>query len=237
VRAKNDTLPALVRAMAEFHMKLRPTPGPPEPPSRGVLELLRERQEVVKRLTASKMEPVWSKMACRSVQDRYVDAHWALWNATLKTSDDTVSQAEKAAALLLSAAVNVFGCHYPVWLRGEIEEKAEPLRVTANQCRIAAVNYPRVRNQDAELADSFLRVAEYFEAQWNINVASSPFVVVDRGERDEVRTRVVALATEMQRLYGTSSYGTTAKIASAALEDDTISLTTVREWCKSHAVS
>jgi hypothetical protein len=233
MRAEPDATPALVTAMAEFNMKLHPgPPGSPESPGPRVLELLKVRTELAKRLIEKpRVQQAWSYLRRAQVQEPYVLAQWQLMNAVAKIPDDDASSAEKAAALLLHCAVNVFSGRFPVWLRGEIEQKAEPLRATASLCRTAAVNYPRARKQDAELADSLLKAAEYFEIQWKMNVRPDPFVVDRTGDRDEHRTRTRALASEMCKLYGRSNYGSLAKIASAALKDDTIGLTRVREWC------
>jgi hypothetical protein len=253
-----DAIPALVRALAAFHTNLHPGPRLfPEPPSANVQLFLKERREIVKRLTAKEMRTVWSKLARRRrVQEPYVDKHWDVWNATLQASDCTASRAEKAAALLFTTAVNVFSSprvvetndidrakwesdktivlipykETLVWTRAEVEQTAEPLRVAANQCRIAAGSHPRIRKQDEELADALLKAAEYSKTQWEFNVRFDPSIVEKSGNRDEVRTRVVALVTEMLRLYNTPLYVPTAKIASAALKDLNIGWEQVQKW-------
>jgi hypothetical protein len=239
VGLKKDALPPLVKAMATFVMT-RPA-GTLAP---GVEKLFQDRREKAERLL--KMNGFWSKLARRRVHDSNVDKHWALWNAKLGIPDESASQGEKAAALLFNAAVYIFstprvvtlkdgdGAEFEeilVWKRAEVEEKAGSLRIAAEQCRAALRHQPRVTKWGAKLADALLMAAEYFEKQYEFNVRS-PFIVERFGPRDETRTRVVQLATEMQRVYGTSSYGTTAKIASAALADNTIGLTTAREWCE-----
>jgi hypothetical protein len=246
VSAKKDALPGLVKAMAEFHMKLHPGPlGPAELPSPGVLELLRARQKVVKRLTAKEMTAFWLKLARRRrVQERYVDSHWASWNAKLEISDETASLAEKAAALLFTTAVNVFSnprvVSYQmedggpeiketlVRIRAEVEEKARWLRHAADVCSSAELCWRQAGN--TQRADAFSLVGEYFKEQWQLNVKFDPSVVEKRGERDEVRTRVVALVTEMQRLYDRPLYEQTAEIASAALKDFNIARPQVQKW-------
>jgi hypothetical protein len=167
VSEKKDAAPALVMAMAKFNMAL--PPGTPEP---GVLELLKVRTDVVQRLTEKpKMQDVLSYLLQRApVQEPYVLEQWQLMSAAMKIPDEGASSAEKAAAILLHCAVNAFSQHFPVWSRGDVEKGAEPFRVTAQCCRAAAADYPRVTKQAAELADSFLRVAEYFDEQYKLNM-------------------------------------------------------------------
>src|ERR1700722_19464120 len=108
--ATRDALPALVRAMADFHTKLHPAPRPPrlwpgqpepppEQPSQDVLDLLKKRQKIIKRLTTKQMPAFWSELARRRrIQEEYVDKQWALWNATLRASDHAATRGEKAVA-------------------------------------------------------------------------------------------------------------------------------------------
>jgi hypothetical protein len=242
VGTKKDALPALVKGMAAFIMM-----PPPEPLAPGVKELFNIRRGIAKRLL--KMNGFWPELARCRVQDPNVDKHWALWNAKLQISDETASRAEKAAALLFNAAVKIFssprvvtlrdgdGAEFEeilVWKRAEVEAKAEPLRVAAEQCRLALRYQPCVTKWGAKLADALLMTAEYFEKQYELNLCN-PYIVDEYGKRDETRTRVVALAVEMKRFYGIASHGRTAQIAAAALDDTTIGISQARKWWDSFA--
>jgi hypothetical protein len=163
VGAKKDALPALLKGMAAFVMT--PPPGPLAP---GVKELFNIRCGIAKRLL--KMNGFWSELARCRVQDPNVDKHWAIWNAKLQISDGTASRAEKAAALLFNAAVNIFSSPRVVELvdgdgakfkerlvrkRADVEKSAAPLRVAAEQCRFALGLQPQpsVTKWGAKLAD------------------------------------------------------------------------------------
>jgi hypothetical protein len=237
------SVPALVQAMAEFHAKLHPGPSPGEQPSKNVQDLLTLRRKIIERLTARNMHDVnmpevWSKLALRPrVREAYVDDNWHRWNATLKASDETALKGEKAAALLFAMTVNVFSSPWQVWIRRDIEESAELLRVLAEQCIIAArqrrmdaENYPWLRQLAAADADALLRASEHFQKQYYFNVKLDPAVVDKRGPRDHVRTRVVALVTEIKNLYGKPLLDETAALAKAALDDPDIDQDQVHRW-------
>jgi hypothetical protein len=241
------SVPPLVQAMAEFHAKLHPGPSPGEQPS--FHDLLTLRRKIIKRLTARNlrdvnMHEVWSKLALRPrVKEAYVDDNWRRWNATLKASDETALKGEKAAALLFAMTVNVFSGRWQVWIRRDIEERTELLRVVAEQCMVAArqrrmeaENYPWLRQLAAADADALLRAGDHFEKQFDFNVKFDPAVVDKRGPRDQVRTRVVALVTEMKNLYGKPLLGETAALAKAALNDPDIDQDQVHRWWNRRSV-
>jgi hypothetical protein len=262
VGTKKDALPALVKAMATFVMT---RPSGPTPIERHVDKLFQARRLVAERLL--KMNGFWSELRFRRVQQTYVEEQWKSLNTVAKIPDDGASPRDKACALLFHAAVGTFSsprvvtlhdidrAKYEadgtivlipydetlVWTRDEIEQKAAPLCIAAEQCmiaaercRIEAKNHPHLREHLA-LADALLSAGNYFEKQFDLNVKLGPSVVVGPGDRDGVRTQVVELATEMQRLYGFPSHGTTAQIAAAALDDTTIGTSQARNWWDSFA--
>jgi hypothetical protein len=231
--------------MANFEMKLVAA-GKPGP---GVLDLMEIRNEIRRRLTKKEMYVVWSRLKRRdSVQEEYVLAQWCLMKTATKIPDEGATSADKALAMLFHHTVNIFSLSAHAWIRGEIEQTAEPLRFAADRCRTVAEElrataqrHPHAGKWHAEHADAFSMVGDYFAEQWNLNAGPSPFIVDKYGDDPQTRTRVVALAAEMKRLYGTPLYAPTADIASAALGDTGIDgsppvdVKKVRNWWASYA--
>jgi hypothetical protein len=241
----DDGAPALVKAVANYIMT--PPPGAPGP---GVLELLRIRSDLARRLAGPQMQRTWSYLKRCQVREPYVLAQWRLMNAVAKIPDESATSADKASALLFHFAVNVFSSRPPVFRRADVEKKAEWLRLAADRCRdvaeghrAIAQRHPHAGKWYAQRAEAFSMVGDYFEEQWNLNVGAHPSILdrpaakvrkPGRGHKvrrdDGTRVQVVALTEASGRLYRDTNRGMVANIAAVALRNESIDLPTVTKW-------
>jgi hypothetical protein len=238
MRARTDAVPALVKGMAAFFERTSVPRRADAVP--GWLRL----QKIMKDLTSSEMQPVWSRLKRARIRETYVCKHWALLNAGTRIPDGDAAPVDKAVALVFYAAVIAATTDFPVYRRSDVERAWGPLLVAAR----INLEWAEFASGDPDLANAYKKAGEDLKRRCEAALGRSPFILdrpaaevrkPRRGHKvrrrdPRTRARVVMLAEATGRLYHIAHCGTVAEIAAVALRDASIDRPTVTKWYRAY---
>lgn len=181
-------------------------------------------------LTDPRMESVWRELKKHEITRDALDSLDRLERmSTWDMSDWKVSPQDQAYAAFYARLAIQFAGPRNVVTRAQAS--AKPWHDAARLCwDVMRSARPRV---DTELAQALAIVGEYFEEQGQLQ-ERNPYIVERssglRGEDDEIRVRTRLIGKATHSIFGSTLYGTVAKVASVAMQTS-VSEKNVQNWC------